>query len=101
MEKTSKKIIGGAMVVILIASIGVVFANANIDDTSDTDTTQKMFCDRLQPSRLVPFDSNLTDDQKTELKELMDTLEEQGANSSEIRAAIQQKLDEWVYWINN
>jgi hypothetical protein len=95
MKTTSKKIIGGFMVVMLIASIGIVFASANIDDTSDNDTIQKTFCDKRQPSRLVPFDSNLTVDQKTELNDLINTLKEQGSNSSEVRVAIQQKLNEW------
>ena len=43
----------------------------------------------------IIFTSNLTEEQLTELKELMQSLKESGANSSEIRKAIQDKLDEY------
>jgi len=109
MEKTSKKIVGGLVVVILVAAIGVVFASAQTDGTNRDSTTQKDFLGRREmcgssnstkpfPSNLTrfePFCYDLTEEQQAELNETIANLRDQGANSSEIRAAIQEKLDEF------
>ena len=42
-----------------------------------------------------PYASELTDEQQTELEELMTSLREQNASLDEIRTAIQEKLDEF------
>jgi hypothetical protein len=105
MKTTSKKFVGGLVVVVMIATIGVIITRAQTGDTSNDDANQKLFEGRRKmcgpgpyPSnetRIEPFFYNLTEEQKTELNELIQSLRESGANSSEIRDAIQQKLDEY------
>jgi len=105
MKTTSKKFVGGLVVVIIITTIGVIIANAQTDDTSSDDLSQKPYEGRRQmcgpepyPSnetKFKPFFYNLTEEQKTELNELIQSLKDSGANSSEIRNAIQEKLDEF------
>ena len=105
MKTTSKKIVGGLVVVLIITTIGVIIVNAQNNDTNSDDSYQKPFmfnrqmC-RDEPSRsnetkLGPFCYNLTEEQQTELKDLIENLKESGANFSEIRKAIQDKLDEF------
>ena len=95
MEKTSKKLIGGLVVVMLIATIGAVLASGQTDGTSNESNPQKTFRYGPQMNRLGPFTYNLTEEQRTELQTLMETLRNQNATPQEIRASIQQKLDEY------
>jgi len=96
MKKTNKQLVGGLMVVMLIATIGAVFASAQTNGTSENKIMQQMnFRDKPQMNRSEPFGYNLTTEQQTELKTLMETLRNQNATPQEVRAAIQQKLDEF------
>jgi len=113
MEKSSKKIVGGLAAVMLIATIGVVFASAQNYEINRDIALQENFWGRRQmcgprpfdsnstgpfPSKLIrigPFFSELTEEQQEQLTEIITNLRDQGANSSEIRAAIQEKLDEF------
>ena len=91
MEKTSKKLVGGFMVVMLIATIGAVIASA----TSEDDAGQTTFWERRQMDRSEPFASDLTKEQKAEIQEILSSMKEDEAKPSEIRAAIEEKLEEW------
>jgi len=99
---------------VLLTSIGAAFATAQ-NDTTTTTTTD------IQPPQLPfggrpygnetgntttsghppmpmgtmigPYSSLLTDEQRTELEDLMISLREQNATPDEIRTAIQEKLD--------
>jgi hypothetical protein len=71
MKKTSKKIVGGIMVVMLIATIGAVVASAH------------------------PFFSDLTDDQKQAIKDLREELIDAGATQEEIRESVKLQLEEY------
>lgn len=105
MKTTSKKFVGGLMVVMIFTAIGVILVNAQSIESDSQDIYQKPFEGRWQMCRPEPFISNetrvgpffynLTEEQKNELKELMENLKESGANCSEIKAAIQEKLDEY------
>jgi len=105
MKTTSKKFIGGLMVVMIITTIGVILVSAQSIGSDSQDIYQKPFDGRWQMCRPEPFISNetrvrpffynLTEEQQNELKELMENLKESGANCSEIKAAIQEKLDEY------
>ncbi len=105
MKKTNKKFVGGLMVVMIIATIGVIIVNAQTNETSIDNIYPKLFEGRRQmcipgsfitnETRIGPFFYNLTEEQKTELKELIQSLKDSGANSSEIRKVIQEKLDEY------
>jgi DNA-binding transcriptional MerR regulator len=93
--KTRKKLIGGLMAVMIIASIGAVLATTQTDGTTPNTTTQETYRDIQEKNRTIPFAWNLTTEQQTELQQLITTLREQNATPQEIRAAIQEKLDEY------
>jgi DNA-binding transcriptional MerR regulator len=99
MKTTHKKIIGGLLVGMLLATVGVVLATEQDDDTSsDTTNTpvpQLSFDGRHGMCEFGMFGSELTDEQQTELEDLMTSLREQNATHDEIRTAIQEKLDEF------
>jgi DNA-binding transcriptional MerR regulator len=103
MKTTHKKLVGGLLVGLLIATIGAALATGQTDDTTNgmtddttTDTTpQPPFGDRHGMIGLGSFGFNLTDEQQTELEELMTSLREQNATPEEMRTALQEKLDEF------
>ena len=103
MKTTHKKLVGGLLVGLLIATVGAAFATGQTDDTTDdatrdttTDSLLQMPCgDRPGMIGLGQYASELTDEQQTELEELMTSLREQNASPDEMRTAIQQKLDEF------
>jgi Spy/CpxP family protein refolding chaperone len=101
MKPTHKKLVGGLLIAMLIATVGAAFATATgqtdgtTDDLTDDAAPQMPFRGRHEMNRLGPFASELTDAQKTELKELMTTLRNQNATPEEIRTAIQEKLGEF------
>jgi Spy/CpxP family protein refolding chaperone len=103
MKTTHKKLVGGLLISMLIATIGAAIATGATDnladDTSDdttTDTPQAMpFRDHRGMIGLGPFGYNLTDEQQTEMEDLMTSLRDQNATPDEMRTAIQEKLDEF------
>jgi len=95
MKTTHKKLVGGLLVGVLIASIGATFATGQTNGTSDTTIPQIPFGGRHGMNGLGPFVSNLTDEQQTEIWTLITTLRDQNATPEEIRTAIQEKLDEF------
>jgi len=110
MKTTNKKFVGGLMVVMIITTIGVIIVNAQTNETSSDNIYPKLFDDRRQicipepflsnETRIGPLSYNLTDEQQTELNELIQSLKDSGANFSEIRKAIQEKLDEYGVFDN-
>lgn len=99
MNKTHKKLIGGLLVGLLIATIGAAFATGQDDETTndaETDTfPQKPFEGRNEMMGPGPFGSELTDEQQTELQDLMTSLREQNTTPWEMRTVLQEKLDEF------
>jgi DNA-binding transcriptional MerR regulator len=95
MKPTTKKLVGGLLVGILIAAIGVPFATGQTNGTNHATTPLVPFEGRHGMSELGPFVSNLTDAQQTELWDLITTLRDQNATPEEISTAIQEKLDEF------
>jgi len=110
MKTTNKKFVGGLMVVMIITTIGVIIVNAQTNETSSDNIYPKLLDDRRQicipepflsnETRIGPLSYNLTDEQQTELNELIQSLKDSGANFSEIRKAIQEKLDEYGVFDN-
>jgi hypothetical protein len=99
MKTTHKKLVGGLLVCLLIATIGAAFATGQTDDTTDNTTTdtppERPYGDHHGMMGVGTFGYNLTDEQQTELEELMTSLREQNATPDEMRTAIQEKLDEF------
>jgi len=116
MKTTHKKLVGGLLVGLLIATVGAAFATGQTDDTTDdaidNEPPQMPFGGRygmIRPGNnttseppqmpfgnmIGPYASELTDAQQTELEELITNLREQNASFDEIRTAIQEKLDEF------
>ena len=71
MNKTTKQIFGGLMVLAIIGAIGAVVVNAH------------------------PFLSELTDEQRDELKELSEALRNEEATHEEIREAMHDRLESY------
>jgi len=99
MKTTQKKLVGGLLVGLLVVTVGAAFATGSTDDITDDamdkEPPQMPFGKRHGMFGLGLFASELTDEQQTELKELMRSLREQNTSPDEIRTAIQEKLDEW------
>jgi hypothetical protein len=97
MKPTIKKIIGGLFAGMIIATIGAVYANAQTSTTTDGTTPDEPVSmeRRHNMNGCSPLGFNLTEEQHTELQELIVSLKEQNATPQEIQAAIQQKLDEY------
>ena len=72
MKKTSKRIAGGLMVFMLIATIGAVVASAN-----------------------PGFLADLTDDQKQGIKDKVSSMRDEGATREEIREVVREDLEEY------
>ena len=99
MKKSSKKLLGGFIVVILIATIGTIFASAQSDDETDEDTPGKFYGGFRDPGIMHIGSRNLfyelTDEQEEEIVQLKESMIADGATCEEIREALMQKLDEW------
>ena len=95
MKTTRKKLVAGLLIGTLIVSIGATFATGALDDATTnttvlppTDTNHGMY-------GIGPFASNLTDEQQTEMWSLITSLREENATPEEMKAAIQNKLDQF------
>ena len=95
MKTKNKKLVGGLFVSALIVTIGVVYASAQTDTTNDDMIPQIPSGEIYRMNKFGPFAFDITNEQQTELKELMTTLREQNATPEEIQTAIQEKLDEY------
>ncbi len=103
MKTTHKKLVGGLLVSLLIATIGAAaLATGQTDDATDdtqesttTPPLDRPFGDHHGMMGFGICGYNLTDEQQTELEALMTSLREQNATPDEMRTAIQEKLDEF------
>jgi Spy/CpxP family protein refolding chaperone len=103
MKNSHKKLVGVLLGGLLIATIGAALATGQTDDTTDetieewTDDMfpQASFGDQHDMMGLGPLGTELTDEQQTQIEELMTNLREQNATPDEMRTAIQEKLDEF------
>jgi uncharacterized protein YpuA (DUF1002 family) len=88
-NKISKKIIGGLIVVSILATIGAVIVSADINENGKDKNWPFRFKARHQ------FFSELTEEQRDEIKEIKDTMLEEGKTKEEIREAIKLQLESY------
>jgi hypothetical protein len=94
-NKISKKIIGTLIVLSIIATIGAVIVSADSDEDNEEKNLPIGFFGRHPKCRKNPFLSELTDKQREEIKEIRETMEEEGKTPDEIREAIKQQLESY------
>ena len=116
MKTTHKKLVGGLLIGVLLTSIAAAFATAQDDNTTTAttavqppqlpfggrpcgnETGNMTIGDRQHTSTgtmIGPYSSLLTDEQRTELEDLLTSLKEQNASFNETKTAILEKLDEF------
>ena len=99
MKNTHKKLLGGLLAIFLIATIGAALATGQTDDTTTDTTTNtppaQLGGDHQRMKGFGMFQYNLTDEQQTELENLMTSLRDQNVTPDEMRTAILEKLDEF------
>lgn len=101
MEKTSKKLIGALLVVLITAAIGTVIAIAETGNTTEDESSNKFFWNFGSKGHMEISKGNLfyelTDEQEEEeeLLQLKQTMIDEGATCEEIQEAVMEKLDEW------
>ena len=90
MKNKTKKLAGGLIIAVLLATIGAVLVTADTgDEAEDTENRHMPFMGR------GIFSPDLTDEQQSELEDLIASLSNEGAACDEIREAVNQLLDEW------
>ena len=89
MENTTKKL-AGSLIFALILGLGAVLVTAE-DTSEEADETEELHMPFVGREMCSP---DLTDEQQTELENLVTSLSEDGATAEEIREAVNQKLDE-------
>ena len=96
MKTKNKKLVSGVFIGLVIMAIGAVITTAQTDTISNETTDEKTIPilgeGKHGPG---PFWYNLTEEQQTELDNLIITLREQNATIDEIQSAITEKLDEF------
>ena len=83
----------GLILVSLLAIAAVLTSSSLILSALAQD--QGTTIDPQQPPREPPWMRQLTDDQKTEIQQLMNSLKDSGATPEEMRDAVNAKLQEW------
>ena len=94
MKKQRTRIVGGLMVVMLMATIGAVLVSAETENEGETEDWHLPFQGRGNIFGHRTFDNELTDDQQAEIDALITSLNEEGASPGEIREAVFTKLSE-------
>ncbi len=95
MKTTHKKLIGGLLVGLLLATVGAALATGQKNNITKEMTPQIPLWNTHGMNRFGSFAYNLTDAQQAELEDLITSLRDQNATPAEIRTAIQEKLDEF------
>jgi len=95
MKSTRKKIVGGFLVAILVATIGAVIVSAQTEDTSMEDLSTGTFWHRGRRCGEAPFMAELTVEQREELEVLITSLQDDDATPEEIKTVVQEKLKEF------
>jgi Spy/CpxP family protein refolding chaperone len=94
MNTKNKKLVGGLLIGLVFTAICTVLATAQTNDATQETTTPPPVQFGGHHG-LGPLAYNLTEEQRTEIEDLLTTLREQNATMNETQAAIQEKLDEF------
>ena len=94
MKKPGKRIFGGLMVAMIIATIGAVLVSAEAENADETDEWHLPFHGRENSFGKNSLDNELSDEQQAEIDTLITNLNEDGASPEEIREAVFAKLNE-------
>ena len=96
MKTKNKKLVSGIFIGLVIMAIGAVITTAQTDTISNETTDEEAIPILGEGTHGPgPFCYNLTEEQQTELDNLIITLREQNATIDEIQSAITEKLDEF------
>jgi hypothetical protein len=95
MKKTSKKILGAFMILMLVGTIGAVIASADDSEENGETKLQKSIFNKGPMFGKKPFFDDLEEEQIEEIKAIIEDLKENGATKEEIKTAIHEKLDEY------
>lgn len=94
-NSTTKKIAGGLIFAILLATIGAVLGTADTGDDADkTEDGHMPFGERSRFGK-EGFYSDLTLEQQEEIDELITNLNEEGTTPEEIHESVFNLLDSW------
>lgn len=92
MKKQQKKIFGGVLIVVLLATVGAILVNAETPENATL--FRPMF--GCRPNQFMqPIFKELNEDQKQELHELYEDLRENNATHEEVINAVTEKLESW------
>jgi hypothetical protein len=94
-KKMSKKIIGGLIIASILVTIGAVIVSADIGEDNEQKNWPFGFKWKKQMENRHKIMCELTEEQREEIKELKETLEEEGITPEEIREAIKQQLESY------
>ncbi len=94
-NKISKKIIGGLIVVSILATLGAVLVSADISENDEDNNWPFNFRAKQSMIEKHPFFSELTEEQIEEIKEIKVTMEEEGETPEEIKEAIKLQLESY------
>ena len=94
-KKMSKKIIGGLIVASLLATIGAVIVSADIGEDNEENNWPFGFRMKQKIENRHKIMCELNEEQREEIKELKETMEEEGKTPEEIREAIKQQLESY------
>ena len=95
MKTIRNKMVKGLLLDALITSIGATVAAGALDDATSSMTVLASNDVIQGMDDMGPFASNLTDEQQTEIWNLITNLTEEEATSEEMKVAIRHKLDEF------
>ena len=94
-NKISKKIIGGLIVVSILATLGAVLVSADISENDEEKNCSIGFRGKKSMIGRHPFFNELTEEQREEINEMKTTMEEEGKTPEEIREAIKLQLESY------
>ncbi len=95
MKNKNKILLSGLIVTVLIGTIGAALVSADDNSTNIPDKANKFFDFEHRMMPPMPCLNQLTEEQQTELNNLITSLQEQNATPEEIRTIVQEKLVEW------